>query len=127
MISGSDGGGERLAQRRGLVVDDLQLADRRALSRDHRYPRFPYRVYGAQQDNTTVSLPSAATDGAIMYSDFYDVGGSESGCIAVRPNNPNIVYGGIYEGMLTRYDHATGENRDITVWPENPAGWGRAA
>lgn len=86
--------------------------------------RFPYRIYGAQQDNSTISIPSRSNDGAILQNTYYDVGGSESGYIAVRPDDPNIIYGGIFEGMLTRYDHRTGEVRDITVWPENPAGYG---
>src|SRR5439155_10621361 len=50
-------------------------------------------------------------------------GGGESGYIAVRPDDPNIVYAGSYLGYLTRYDHRTGQRRDITVWPETSLGW----
>ena len=89
--------------------------------------RIPYRIYGAQQDNSTISLPSASAHGAIMANTYYDVGGSESGYIAVHPDDPDIIYGGIFQGMLTRYDHRTGEVRDITVWPQNLAGWGAQA
>src|SRR5260370_4817676 len=89
--------------------------------------RFPYRIYGAQQDNSTISLPSWSPHGAIIPNSYYDVGGSESGYIAVRLDNPDIIYAGIFQGMMTRYDHRTGEVRDITIWPQNLAGWGADA
>jgi len=82
--------------------------------------QFPYRVYGAQQDNSTVSISSSGG----WRDDFYDVGGGESGYIAVDPRNSDIVYAGSYGGYLTRYDHETGVSRNITVWPENPMGHG---
>lgn len=78
----------------------------------------PYRVYGPQQDNSTITVPSRSRHAAISIVDYYEVGGGESGYIAIRPDNPNIVFAGSYLGYLTRYDHATGQLRDITVWPE---------
>jgi photosystem II stability/assembly factor-like uncharacterized protein len=84
----------------------------------------PYRVYGSQQDNTAISIPSFSTNGAITQEDWYEPGGGESGYIAIHPDDPNIVYAGSYSGTLTRYDHRTHQYRDITVWPENPTGWG---
>ncbi len=84
----------------------------------------PYRVYGAQQDNTTISLPSRSALAGITQSDSYEVGGGESGYIAVRPDNPNIIFAGNYHGYLTRYDHLTRQDRNITVWPEAVTGWG---
>lgn len=83
--------------------------------------RVPYRVYGAQQDNSTLSIPSRTLMPAIATAEGYDVGGGESGYIAVRPDNPNIVYAGNYN-TLTRYNHATGEVRSIFPWPEETAG-----
>jgi len=84
----------------------------------------PYRVYGAQQDNSTISLPSRSALAGITQSDTYEVGGGESGYIAVRPDDPNIVYAGSYHGYLTRYDHRTRQERNIAVWPELATGWG---
>lgn len=86
--------------------------------------RRPYRVYGSQQDNSAISLPSMSTRGAITQQDWYEPGGGESGYIAVDEENPNIVYGGAigsgeFNGRLLRYDHATGQERDITVWPDD--------
>jgi photosystem II stability/assembly factor-like uncharacterized protein len=84
--------------------------------------QFPYRVYGAQQDNSTISVSSRANE--MRMADAYSVGGGESGYIAVHPRNANIVYAGSYGGFLTRYDHATRTSRNVMVWPENPMGWG---
>ena len=86
--------------------------------------QFPYRVYGAQQDNSTVSISSRAS--ADRRPDFYSVGGGESGYIAPHPKDHNIVYAGSYGGYLSRYDHHIRKRRNITVWPENPMGWGVA-
>jgi photosystem II stability/assembly factor-like uncharacterized protein len=86
--------------------------------------RFPYRLYGAQQDNTTLCVPSRSAKGAIMVTDCYPVGGGESGYIAVRPDNPDVVFAGGIKGQLTRYDHARGITRTVDIWPDNPAGWG---
>src|SRR6266702_3105658 len=86
--------------------------------------QFPYRVYAAQQDNSTISLPSRSALAGITQSDSYEVGGGESGYIAVRPDNPNIVFAGNYHGYLTRYDHQSRQDRNITVWPEAATGWG---
>jgi photosystem II stability/assembly factor-like uncharacterized protein len=84
--------------------------------------RFPYRVYGAQQDNSTASISSRARAG--RPNRMYPVGGGESGQIAVHPDNPDIVYAGSYMGYLTRYDHAARKTRNIMVWPDNPMGAG---
>ena len=55
----------------------------------------PYRLYGAQQDNTTISVPSQSNIGAITHGETYAIGGGESGYIAVRPDDPNIVFAGV--------------------------------
>jgi len=86
--------------------------------------QFPYRVYAGQQDNSTVSIASRTMGGGITERDFHSVGGGESAHVAPHPENPNVVYAGSYSGYLTRYNHATGERRNITVYPENPMGHG---
>ena len=92
--------------------------------------QFPYRVYGTQQDNSAISVPSRSHKGAILWHDCYAVGSSESGYIAVHPRDPNIVYSGAIGsapgggGVLLRYDHRTGQTRIVTVWPEVYEGWG---
>jgi photosystem II stability/assembly factor-like uncharacterized protein len=84
--------------------------------------RTPYRVYGAQQDNTTMSIPSRSNLAAITMTDYWEVGGGESGYIAVRPDNPNIIFAGNYQGYITRYDQSTGQARNVMVWPEALSG-----
>ncbi|HEY6242601.1 MAG TPA: hypothetical protein VIX17_01565 [Pyrinomonadaceae bacterium] len=85
---------------------------------------FPYHVYGAQQDNSTVKIASRTNEGGITTSDWYDVGGGESGWIAPSPKDSEIIFAGSYGGLTTRYDHRTGQLRDINPYPNNPMGAG---
>lgn len=81
--------------------------------------QFPYRIYGAQQDNSTVSVPSRVSP--VMISDFeqeYQVGGCESGHVAVDPRDPDIVYAGCFGGSITRFDRKTGQQREILAYPQ---------
>jgi len=90
--------------------------------------QFPYRVYGTQQDNTSISVPSAAEWGVITMADCTIPGTGESGFITVHPEDPNIVYVGCVgsspggNGALQRYDHSTRQARLINVWPEQQTG-----
>lgn len=94
--------------------------------------RFPYRVYGSQQDNTAISVPSATVDGAIHERDWYAPGGGESGYIAIKPDDPDIVVASgpigqrAYNDLMTLYNHRTGQKWIITAWPEL-YGWGAGA
>ncbi|HYK21016.1 MAG TPA: hypothetical protein VEV42_09800, partial [Pyrinomonadaceae bacterium] len=85
---------------------------------------FPYNVYGAQQDNSTVRIASRTTDFGIDVRDWYDVGGGESGWVAPSPKDSQIVFAGSYGGLTTRYDHRTGQLRDVNPYPNNPMGAG---
>lgn len=82
---------------------------------------FPYHICGAQQDNSTICGASRPSFGSNMEA-WYDAGGGESGYIAVRPDNPDIIYAGSYGGYLTRKDARTGIERAINPWPMNPMG-----
>jgi photosystem II stability/assembly factor-like uncharacterized protein len=89
--------------------------------------RIPYMVYGAQQDNSTVAISSRGGGGrGGGGSEFYDVGGGESGWVVPKRDNPDVTYAGSYDGLLTEYNHATGASRDINPWPLNPMGSGAA-
>lgn len=87
---------------------------------------FPYRIYGAQQDNSTVRIRHRSNGFAIGEDDWESTAGGESGHIAPHPDNPDIVYGGSYGGTLTRVNHKTEQVRYIDVWPDNPMGHGAA-
>ena len=85
---------------------------------------FPYRILGAQQDNSTIRIKSRTYGNAITEQDWQTTAGAESGYVVADPLNPDVVYGGNYGGYLSRLDHKTGENRAISVWPDNPMGAG---
>ncbi|GGG39946.1 hypothetical protein GCM10011414_06760 [Croceivirga lutea] len=85
---------------------------------------FPYRIYVAQQDNSTVRIKHRSDGGSISEKDWEPTAGGESAHIAVDPTNNDIVYGGSYGGFLTRVNHETNTTRGINVWPDNPMGYG---
>jgi hypothetical protein len=85
---------------------------------------FPYRIYGAQQDNSTVAIASRSDDGVIDRPDWYEVGGGEAGFVVPDPTNADVVYAGSYDGLITRFDKKTRQVQDITSWPLNPMGAG---
>lgn len=85
---------------------------------------FPYRIYAAQQDNSTVRIPHRTSGRSISADDWESTAGGESAHIAVDPKNDDIIYGGSYDGFLTRVNHKTGTVRAINVWPDNPMGHG---
>ena len=86
---------------------------------------FPYHVCGAQQDNSTVCVPTEGRGGLggmlgvgpTAFARFYDAGGGESGYIAPSPKDPNIMYAGSQGALLTRLDRMTGQQRDVEVYP----------
>ncbi|MGH9332537.1 MAG: VPS10 domain-containing protein, partial [Vicinamibacteria bacterium] len=118
MINANDGGanvsfdgGETWSTQRNqataeiyrLVVDD----------------QWPYRLYGSQQDNSTISVPVRSGSGfRQVVPDWYGVGGCESGHIAVDPRDPDIVYAGCYGGSIERMNRKTGEVREILSYPQ---------
>ncbi|MFN9501787.1 MAG: WD40/YVTN/BNR-like repeat-containing protein [Chryseotalea sp.] len=85
---------------------------------------FPYRIYGAQQDNSTIRIYHRTDGSSISERDWEETAGGESGHIAVDPADNDVVYGGSYDGYLTRLNHRTKEERSINAWPDNPMGSG---
>jgi photosystem II stability/assembly factor-like uncharacterized protein len=81
----------------------------------------PYHVAGAQQDNSTVAVPSEGWDHRQArgpnHGWYYPVGGGESGWITQHPENKDIFYAGSQGALLTRYDRSNGQTRDIQVYP----------
>ena len=86
---------------------------------------FPYQVAGAQQDNSTIVVPSEdyrhrtvrtnSLNPGIGFA--YSVGGGESGYIAQDPKNSDIFYAGSQGALLTRFNRMTGQIRDVQVYP----------
>lgn len=85
---------------------------------------FPYRIYAAQQDNSTIRIRHRTESGSISEEDWEATAGGESAHIAVDPTDNDIVYGGSYDGFLTRYNHQKNTVRSVSVWPDNPMGHG---
>ena len=85
---------------------------------------FPYRIYGAQQDNSTIRIFHRSSGGSITERDWESTAGGESAHLAPDPNNNDIVYGGTYKGYMMRKDHSINQTRSVNVWPDNPAGSG---
>ncbi|MEJ1224026.1 VPS10 domain-containing protein [Sediminicola sp. 1XM1-17] len=81
----------------------------------------PYHVAGAQQDNSTVAVPSDGWEHMMArgpnHGWYYAVGGGESGWITQHPSKPDIFYAGSQGALLTRYDRSNGQSRDIQVYP----------
>ncbi len=88
--------------------------------------RWPYRVYGAQQDNSTIAIASRNDEGVIGRQDWFQVGGGESGYIAPDPKNPDVIYANSDSGQMTRYDLHTNNFRDVSVYPLDVSGNGAA-
>jgi photosystem II stability/assembly factor-like uncharacterized protein len=82
----------------------------------------PYRLYGAQQDSTTLSLPSRTVTGLVAADDCFPVGGCESGGIGVTRSLPAVVYAVGYDGTETRFEVDTGRLSDVSAWPEDRIG-----
>jgi photosystem II stability/assembly factor-like uncharacterized protein len=87
--------------------------------------QFPYWMYGGQQDNTALAVPSRTMDGNVDRQHWYVPGGCESAYVAVNTRNPDITYAGCYGGYIGRYDKKLGHEEDVSVWPQ--AGVGQQA
>ena len=85
---------------------------------------WPYRVYGAQQDNTSVAIASRSDEGVIGRQDWYTVGDGESGYVVPDPKDPEIVYSNSEGGLITRYDRRTDNRRDVSPYPLDVSGHG---
>jgi photosystem II stability/assembly factor-like uncharacterized protein len=126
MIEGNDGGAT-VTLNGGTTWSPQTNQPSAAIYRIAVDNQFPYRVYGTQQDNMAISVPSRTNDAAIPYKENYLTGGAESGHIAIKPDDPNIVLGGAYgsgpggDGQLKIYDHrlGLGRGRVLNVWPED--------
>ncbi len=122
MINGNDGGAT-VSYDHGATWSTQQNQPTAQFYHVTTDQQFPYRIYGAQQDNSTVSIASRSDDGGIGVRDYYSVAGCENATIAVDPRDPNITYGGCYTGMFTRSDRRSRQERDISTWLYNYDGW----
>nr|WP_031240675.1 sialidase family protein [Mesorhizobium sp. LNHC220B00] len=127
MIEGNDGGA-CITFNGGRTWSSIYNQNTAQFYRIDVDDRHPYRVYATQQDNTSISVPSATEWGVISLGDCTYPGTGESGFIVVNPEDPDIVYCGAIgsspggAGPLQRYDHRTRQVRLVDIWPEKTTG-----
>ena len=120
MILGDDGGA-CVSFNGGYTWTDLDIptAQFYHVALDNQ---FPYRIYGAQQDNSSVSIRSRTMGWAITERDWFPAAGGESGYVVPHPRKPWVIFGGNYGGFLERFDTRTEQHLDVSVYPENSIG-----
>jgi len=122
MVQANDGGANVSTDAgRTWTAQDLPTAQFYHVSTDNA---FPYRIYGAQQDNSTVRIASRTNGRGIGRDDWIGTAGGESGYVTPKPDDPEIVFGGSYGGYLEMTNHRTGASRNVNPWPDNPIGHG---
>ena len=120
----ADDGGAQISKNGGLDWSTYYNQPTAQFYRITTDNAFPFRIYVAQQDNSTIRVQHRSEGRFITEDNWESTAGGESAHIAVDPNNNDIVYGGSYGGFLTRVNHKTGSVRGINVWPDNPMGYG---
>ena len=80
--------------------------------------RFEYRVYGGQQDSSTVAIRSRSRDGAIGRDDWEVHGGGESAYVAFDPEDPRYTYAGSPWGRIDEFDTETRTVRSVRAYEE---------
>ncbi len=79
--------------------------------------RFPYWVYGGQQDNSSVMIQSRTSGSGITDKDWTSGPGCESAFLAFNPDNPTQIFGGCYQGYIEVLNMANQEVKDIMAYP----------
>ena len=116
MINGNDGGATiTLDGGRSWSTQDNQPTGQ--IYRVNTDNQYPYWVYGAQQDNTSIAIPSASP-GGITSNDWYPVAGCESSHLVFDPDDPRYIYGDCYQGILEEFDRQTRMTREVMAYPQ---------
>lgn len=116
MILGDDGGAE-ISFNTGTSWSTLYNQPTAQFYRVNTDNLFPYNVYGGQQDNSSVKIASRTGTSGISDKDWVSGPGCESAYIAFDPDNPTVLFGGCYQGIIERLDMKTGEGKDIREYP----------
>ena len=125
MINGNDGGATISVDggKNWTTQDNQPTAQFYHVAADND---FQYRVYGSQQDNSSIGIRTRSDHGAILSGDWDAVGGGESGYIVPDPRDSNIVYADDEGPIFTRFDRRTSQAQSIEEWPEDPNGYAAA-
>ncbi len=117
MINGNDGGAT-VTLDGGETWSTLMNQPTAQFYRVATDARFPYFIYGGQQDNSTIAIASRSPRGGIGAESWYPVGGGESAHIAFDPADPRLIYATSINATVDEYDAATGAVRSIRPYPE---------
>lgn len=118
-----DGGGE-ISYNGGASWSPLNNQGTAQFYRVNADNRFPYWVYGGQQDNSSVATPSRNSSYGITEKDWFNGPGCESAYIAFdNPDNPQLLYGGCYQGQIDVLDLQTREAKDLQEYPATNLGF----
>ncbi|MGH9333760.1 MAG: WD40/YVTN/BNR-like repeat-containing protein, partial [Vicinamibacteria bacterium] len=120
MINSNDGGAN-VSYNGGKTWSTQQNQPTAQFYRVNTDHRFPYWVYGGQQDNTSVAIASQTFDAGVTWKDWHPVGGCESAYVAFDPENPVKIYAGCYMGQITEWDARTRQERSVMAYPMLPA------
>jgi photosystem II stability/assembly factor-like uncharacterized protein len=116
-IALADDGGAEISTNGGKSWSTLNNQPTAQFYRVNVDNRFPYWVYGGQQDNTSVMIASRTNGAGITDKDWQPSAGCESAYLAFDPDDPRFVYGGCYQGYIERLDTKTNEGKDIQAYP----------
>lgn len=116
MVNANDGGGN-ITYNGGLNWSEQTNQPTAQFYRVNADNRFPYWVYGGQQDNTAVAVMSRTSGPGISGKDFINISGCESAWPAFDPNNPRYIYAGCYQGIIEEFDWETRETKDVMAYP----------
>ena len=117
MINANDGGAN-ISNNGGRSWSTQQNQPTAQFYRVSTDNQFPYYVYGGQQDNSAIAIASRTNDNGIDWKDWYSVAGCESAYLAFDPDNPGVIFGGCYQGIIERWAKATRESKPIKEYPE---------
>jgi photosystem II stability/assembly factor-like uncharacterized protein len=121
VLINSNDGGANVSYNGGKTWSTQQNQPTAQFYRVNADRRFPYWVYGGQQDNTSVGIASQTFDSGITWKDWHPVGGCESAYVAFDPDNPVRIYAGCYMGQITEWDARTKQERNVMAYPMLPA------
>jgi len=120
MINANDGGAN-VTENGGASWSTQQNQPTAQFYRVNTDNRFPYHVYGGQQDNSSVAIANRSFGAGVGWKDWYSVGGCESAYTAFDPDEPVLVYAGCYMGQISEWDARTRYVRNVMAYPTLPA------
>ncbi len=121
MLEGNDGGAT-VSTNGGRTWSSLHNQPTAQFYKVALDDRFPFHVYGAQQDEGPVEGPSASIDGSIGLGEWHNVAGGESTWVAPEPGDPDVTFGSGYYSSMFRFDGRTGDNKNVSPYPRYMAG-----